>query len=132
MPPGRKVCGEVVDRNTGRESNRVSGGLRGGASRQTRFSAGRIVPMKGATPLLPMKAVDPIVFLELHIIQKIIDDEIWLEGERRGCAVDPNDPVVIASVCEIVLRIGAELRARTQARLKGRRQSMHEDNAMAA
>ena len=88
--------------------------------------------MKGATPLLPMKAVDPIVFLELHIIQKIIDDEIWLEGERRGRAVDPNDPVVMETVCEIIMRIGAELRASLQAAHDARVRSTHEDNAMAA
>lgn len=84
--------------------------------------------MKGATPLLPMKAADPIVFLELHIIQKIIDDEIWLEGERRGRAVDPNDPVVM----EIVMRIGAQLRASLQAVHEARVRSTHADTAMAA
>jgi hypothetical protein len=79
-----------------------------------------------------MKAVDPIVFLELHTIQKIIDDETWLEGERRGCRVDPYDPVVTATVCEIVLRIGAELRASVAARQDRRDRVSDEDNAMAA
>gem|GEM_PF-6049487 len=32
-----------------------------------------------------MAAVDPIVFRELPLIRKIILDETWLEGERRGC-----------------------------------------------
>lgn len=53
---------------------------------------------------------DPILFLELPIIQKIIHDETWLEGERRGCWVDVHDPVVRENVCQIVLRIGQQLR----------------------
>jgi hypothetical protein len=79
-----------------------------------------------------MKAVDPVVFLELHVIQKIIDDETWLEGERRGCAVDPHDPAVRAIVCEIVMRIGAQLRAHMQAAHEAGVRPTHEDNAMAA
>ena len=58
-----------------------------------------------------MKTSDPVLFRELPIIQKIIDDETWLEGERRGCHVSPDDHVVREKVCEIVLRIGQELRA---------------------
>jgi hypothetical protein len=78
------------------------------------------------------KTTDPIVYLELHVIKKIISDETWLEGERRGCPVDPSDPVVTAIVCEIVMRIGAELRASMQATLNARRKAAREDNAMAA
>jgi hypothetical protein len=62
-----------------------------------------------------MAAIDPIVFRELPVIQKIIADETWLEGERRGCYVAPNDPVVRENVCRVILRIGAELRAALQA-----------------
>lgn len=54
--------------------------------------------------------MDPIVFQEIRIIEKIIRDETWLEGERRGCPVSPRDPVVCENVCKIILRIGAELR----------------------
>jgi hypothetical protein len=57
-----------------------------------------------------MKTFDPIVARELPIIQKIIQDETWLEGERRGCHVLPTDPVVRQKTCEVILRIGAELR----------------------
>jgi hypothetical protein len=57
-----------------------------------------------------MKTSDPVLFRELPIIQKIIDDETWLEGERRGCHVSPDDQVVREKVCEIVLRVGQELR----------------------
>lgn len=79
-----------------------------------------------------MKTIDPIVCLELHTIQKIINDETWLEGERRGHAVDPLDPVVVAAVCAIIIRIGAELRASVEARQVNRECCSGEDNAMAA
>jgi hypothetical protein len=62
-----------------------------------------------------MAAIDPIVFRELQVIRKIIADETWLEGERRGCYVAPDDPVVRENVCRVILRIGAELRAALQA-----------------
>lgn len=57
-----------------------------------------------------MKTCDPILFRELPVIQKIIHDELWLEGERRGCRVPPDDRVVRDRVCDIVLRIGQQLR----------------------
>lgn len=40
---------------------------------------------------------------ELPDIAKIIRDECWLEGERRGRAVDPHDAAVIARVTDIIL-----------------------------
>ena len=64
-----------------------------------------------------MSAFDPIVFRELPVIQKIIADETWLEGERRGCYVSSEDPIVRENVCLVILRIGAELRAALQAQL---------------
>jgi hypothetical protein len=60
-----------------------------------------------------MKAsADPVVIRQLPHIARIIQDETWLEGERRGCAVPANDPVVREKVCEVVLRVGADLRSR--------------------
>jgi len=58
-----------------------------------------------------MSRHDPIVLRELPVIQQIIRDETWLEGERRGYFVAPHDPVVREKVCGVVLRIGADLRA---------------------
>lgn len=55
-------------------------------------------------------AFDPVLFRQLPVIQKIIADETWLESERRGCSVTPDDPVVKEHVCDIVMRIGASLR----------------------
>jgi hypothetical protein len=53
---------------------------------------------------------DPVLFRQLPVIRKIIDDEMWLEGERRGRPVSEDDTVVRERVCEIVLRVGRELR----------------------
>jgi hypothetical protein len=54
--------------------------------------------------------IDPVTFNQLPVIQKIIRDETWLESERRGYCVPQNDPVVVENVCQVVLRIGRELR----------------------
>lgn len=58
----------------------------------------------------PMAACDPILLRELPLIRKIIEDEAWLESERRGCPVAPDDPVVRDNVCLVVLRVGASVR----------------------
>lgn len=58
-----------------------------------------------------MIALRQLVFREIPLIEKIVQDETWLEGERRNCWVSRDDPVVRANVCEVILRIGAELRA---------------------
>ncbi len=64
-----------------------------------------------------MACLDPVVFRELPVIQKVIDDETWYEGERRGCYVSPDDPVVRENVCQVILRIGRELRERFSAQV---------------
>jgi len=53
---------------------------------------------------------DPVVVRELPVIRKIIQDETWLEGERRGCRVNADDRIVRERVCEVVLRIGQQMR----------------------
>ena len=58
-----------------------------------------------------MNAPDPVCSRQLPMIAKIIADETWLEGERRGQAVDANDRAVRENVCLVVLRMGAEMRA---------------------
>jgi len=70
-----------------------------------------------------MAALDPVMFRQLPLIQQIIADETWLEGERRGCAVASDDPVVRENVCLVVLRVGAAMRsALTQAVAEAPRQ----------
>jgi hypothetical protein len=61
-------------------------------------------------PVNLMTVLDPVVFRELPMIQKIIADETWLESERRGCPVPSHDPVVRENVCLVILRVGAEMR----------------------
>ncbi len=58
---------------------------------------------------------DSVTLRQLPLIEKIIRDETWLEGERRRCAVSPDDPAVRENVCRVILRVGAELRARVMA-----------------
>ncbi len=66
--------------------------------------------MLAGSPLRLMTTPDPIVVRQLPVIHKIIEDETWLEGERRGRAVSPSDPVVRENVCRVVLRVGQHLR----------------------
>jgi hypothetical protein len=54
---------------------------------------------------------DPVVRHQLPCVAQIIRDETWLEAERRGQTVPPDDPVVRANVCAVILRIGARMRA---------------------
>jgi hypothetical protein len=61
-----------------------------------------------------MTALDPIIFRELPVIRQIILNETWLEAERRGYCVSPDDRVVRENVCQVVLRIGEQLRRTTQ------------------
>jgi hypothetical protein len=57
-----------------------------------------------------MLPVDPVLHRQIPVIQKIIQDEIWLEGERRGCRVAADDRVVRENVCRVILRVGQEMR----------------------
>ncbi len=57
-----------------------------------------------------MFAFDPALSSQLPVIRQIIADETWLEGERRGCRVSADDPVVRENVCRVILRVGQELR----------------------
>jgi hypothetical protein len=57
-----------------------------------------------------MNPSDPFLFRQLKVIQKIIQDETWLESERRGYPVSSADAVVRENVCRVVLRIGHEMR----------------------
>jgi hypothetical protein len=63
-----------------------------------------------APPFAFMCKPDPIVLVELPVIGQIIRDETWLEAERRGCPVSPDDCTVRENVCRVILRIGAQLR----------------------
>lgn len=64
-----------------------------------------------------MAQLDPIIFCEIPVIERVIQDETWYEGQRRGCYVSPDDPVVQENVCAIILRIGWELREKFRAQL---------------
>lgn len=65
-------------------------------------------------------AKDPLLEVQLPMIREIVRNETWYEGERRGQPVSASDPVVCRRVCEIVMQVGAELRARAGAELERR------------
>ena len=44
-----------------------------------------------------------IIRAEIPEIARIVDNECWLESERRGCIVGPNDAVVRTRVADIIL-----------------------------
>ena len=73
-------------------------------------------------------AFDPVLFRQLPLIQRIVADETWLEGERRGCPVAPDDPAVRERVCQVVLRIGAAMREKLTAELAGAPQKLPPDH----
>lgn len=58
-----------------------------------------------------------VIRAEIPDVQCIVDDECWLEAERRGHAVDRRDPVVQRRVADIILSgMGAYLRRKHRAR----------------
>ena len=66
-----------------------------------------------------MNPLDPVVSQQLPMIRKIIDDETWLESERRGCRVGSDDRVVRDKVCQVILRIGQQLRESLNSSING-------------
>jgi hypothetical protein len=58
-----------------------------------------------------------IIRAEIPDVQCIVEDECWLEAERRGHAVERGDPVVQKRVADIILNgAGAALRRKHGAR----------------
>ena len=54
---------------------------------------------------------------EIPDVKIIVENECWLEGERRGEAVDSRDPAVQERVADIILNgVGAFLRQRQQSK----------------
>ena len=52
---------------------------------------------------------------EIPDVASIVRQECWLEGERRGGAVDPTDISVQKRVADIILDgVGAQIRERHQ------------------
>lgn len=70
-----------------------------------------------------MLPADPVLLRQIPVIQKIVADETWLEGERRGCFVASTDRVVRERVCQVVLRIGQQLRESMTAQLEAQNNS---------
>lgn len=73
--------------------------------------------------LLTMNSPDPVLHRQLPLIAKIVADETWLEGERRGRPVEPSDQNVREKVCEVVLRMGHEMRQQVLREMAAERQA---------
>jgi hypothetical protein len=43
-------------------------------------------------------------------ISKIVDDEVWYEGERRRCPVCREDPIVTARIADIIMKEAPKIR----------------------
>jgi hypothetical protein len=71
--------------------------------------------LDGVFFLVMPSELEPTLRRQLPVIQKVIQDETWLEAERRGCPVSPQDPAVRENVCQVILRIGRELREKLTA-----------------
>lgn len=60
-----------------------------------------------------MSSESAFIRAEIPEIEKIVKNEVWLEGERRGQPVDRHDEVVRQRVAEIILNgAGRHLRTR--------------------
>lgn len=70
-----------------------------------------------------MDTPDSVLQRQLPLIAKIISDETWLEGERRGQSVAPRDPVVQDKVCRVVLAMGHEMRRQVMREMAAERQA---------
>jgi hypothetical protein len=57
---------------------------------------------------------------QIPFIEQIIKDECWYEAERRNEAVTANDPVILTKICDIVLRVGAEMRMKAEMQLSAK------------
>jgi hypothetical protein len=60
-----------------------------------------------------------IIRSEIIDVKSIVNNECWLEGERRGHAVDPHDQAIRQRVADIILNgVGAYLRQKHEAQGK--------------
>jgi hypothetical protein len=51
-----------------------------------------------------------VIKAEVPLVEKIIRDETWYEGERRGTYVDPSDTRVQARVVDVVEKCADRIR----------------------
>ena len=54
-----------------------------------------------------------IISAEILVIEKMIDDECWYEGERRHTYVPKDDKIVQQHIREIIMLVGHIIREET-------------------
>ncbi len=66
-----------------------------------------------------MHKPDPsaVIRAEVAVIQKMLADETWYEGERRHNVVDPHDPTVMEHVLEICISNGRQILEETEKKI---------------
>jgi hypothetical protein len=52
---------------------------------------------------------EEVIKAEIPIIEKIVRDETWYEGERQGHSVNAEDPTVSKKVAEILNKYGNKI-----------------------
>ena len=50
-----------------------------------------------------------LIKAEIPLVEKIINDETWYEGERRNCSVSREDKEVQLNAAKVVLREGDKI-----------------------
>ena len=67
--------------------------------------------MQKKAPVESLMDEEEIIRSEIPDVKSIVENECWLEGERRGRPVDPHDESVRERVADIILGgVGAFLR----------------------
>jgi len=67
---------------------------------------GRAGSCEACLNISPQEIIDE----EVPMVEHIVEDEMWLEAERRHCDIQNNDPEVQKHVAEIIREKGVELR----------------------
>ncbi len=67
------------------------------------------------------KPLDTLIIKEeAAIVEKMVDDETWYEGERRGCFIPKDDPTVMDKVFNILHDNGLKIYNEVKEKLKKR------------
>lgn len=65
--------------------------------------------------------VAKMIEAKLDIVDKIIENETWYEGERRRRPVDPEDPVIYDKVCDIIEKNAGDIVTEAERKMKSTR-----------
>ena len=52
-----------------------------------------------------------IILRQRRFVNEMYHNEMWYEGERRGCWVDRDDPIIENRVHQIIANVGGNIRS---------------------